>query len=196
MFRPAARTIDAVRAKGWNGRRCLAGAAPGRKVCDTLPRSAAPFCRESFIKSVQQLLLRCKKYPFAIPQNSRPRPAWSGRGLLSVTEGKFPSLREKKTRRKASGPPARVLEVRSIGPLRQPSTELSRKAQVCLATGRDSVHWVWREFVERKWNTSRYGTGRKKRRYRLPMPGQSGRRCLSSEWLFLARSNIELQTLI
>jgi hypothetical protein len=41
---------------------------------------------------------------------------------------------------------------------------------VTMATGKDSVHWVWLEFAERKWSTSRYGTGRKKRRYRLPKP--------------------------
>ena len=37
---------------------------------------------------------------------------------------------------------------------------------IIMATRRDSVHWVWLEFVERKWSISRYGSGRKKRRYR------------------------------
>jgi hypothetical protein len=34
-------------------------------------------------------------------------------------------------------------------------------------TGRDSAHWVWLEFIEWKWRTSRRGSGRKQRRYRL-----------------------------
>jgi predicted metal-binding membrane protein len=36
-----------------------------------------------------------------------------------------------------------------------------------MATSKFSAHWVWLQFVERKWSTSVYGTGRKKRRYRL-----------------------------
>jgi hypothetical protein len=39
---------------------------------------------------------------------------------------------------------------------------------VLMATSKFSAHWVWLQFVERKWSTSVYGTGRKKRRYRLP----------------------------
>jgi hypothetical protein len=39
---------------------------------------------------------------------------------------------------------------------------------VTIATSKSSAHWVWLQFVERKWTTSVYGTGRKKRRYRLP----------------------------
>ena len=39
---------------------------------------------------------------------------------------------------------------------------------VVVVTGRDSAHWVWLEFIERKWRTSRRGSGRKHRRYRLP----------------------------
>jgi hypothetical protein len=39
---------------------------------------------------------------------------------------------------------------------------------VTIATSRFSAHWVWLEFVERKWSTCIYGSGRKKRRYRLP----------------------------
>jgi hypothetical protein len=38
---------------------------------------------------------------------------------------------------------------------------------VLMATSKFSAHWVWLQFVERKWSTSVYGTGRKKRRYRL-----------------------------
>jgi predicted metal-binding membrane protein len=40
---------------------------------------------------------------------------------------------------------------------------------VSMATARDSTHWVWLEFVERKWRTSKYGSGRKRLRYRLPV---------------------------
>src|SRR5262245_62392603 len=40
---------------------------------------------------------------------------------------------------------------------------------VSMATARDSVHWVWLEFVERKWRTSKHGSGRKRLRYRLPV---------------------------
>jgi hypothetical protein len=39
---------------------------------------------------------------------------------------------------------------------------------VRMATSKFSAHWVWLQFVERKWSTSIYGTERKKRRYRLP----------------------------
>lgn len=39
---------------------------------------------------------------------------------------------------------------------------------VTIATSRFSAHWVWLDFVERKWSTCIYGSGRKKRRYRLP----------------------------
>jgi hypothetical protein len=39
---------------------------------------------------------------------------------------------------------------------------------VLLATSKFSAHWVWLQFVERRWSISVYGTGRKKRRYRLP----------------------------
>jgi hypothetical protein len=39
---------------------------------------------------------------------------------------------------------------------------------VTLAADKYSTHWVWLQFVERKWATSRYGTGTKRRRYRLP----------------------------
>jgi len=39
---------------------------------------------------------------------------------------------------------------------------------VTIAKSGFSAHWVWLEFVERKWSTSIYGSGRKKRRYRLP----------------------------
>ncbi len=42
---------------------------------------------------------------------------------------------------------------------------------VIVATGKDSAYWVWLEFVERKWRASRYGSGSKWRRYRLPKPG-------------------------
>jgi predicted metal-binding membrane protein len=38
---------------------------------------------------------------------------------------------------------------------------------VAMATARDSTHWVWLEFVERKWRTSKHGSGRKRLRYRL-----------------------------
>jgi len=34
---------------------------------------------------------------------------------------------------------------------------------------RDSVKWIWLEFVERKWGTRIYGNERKQRRYRLPV---------------------------
>jgi predicted metal-binding membrane protein len=40
---------------------------------------------------------------------------------------------------------------------------------VSMATARDSTHWVWLEFVERKWRTSRYGNATKQLRYRLPV---------------------------
>jgi hypothetical protein len=39
---------------------------------------------------------------------------------------------------------------------------------VTMATSKFSAHWMWLYFVERKWSTSIYGSGRKKRRYRLP----------------------------
>jgi hypothetical protein len=39
---------------------------------------------------------------------------------------------------------------------------------VVIATSKFSAQWVWLEFVERKWSAGIYGTGRKKRRYRLP----------------------------
>jgi len=39
---------------------------------------------------------------------------------------------------------------------------------VMMATANNSAHWVWLEFVERKWSTDAYGYGVKKRRYRLP----------------------------
>ena len=39
---------------------------------------------------------------------------------------------------------------------------------VVIATSKFSAQWAWLEFVERKWSASIYGTGRKKRRYRLP----------------------------
>jgi hypothetical protein len=39
---------------------------------------------------------------------------------------------------------------------------------ISVVTSKYSAHWVWLQFVERKWSTSVYGTGRKKRRYRLP----------------------------
>jgi hypothetical protein len=38
---------------------------------------------------------------------------------------------------------------------------------VVIATGRNSAHRVWLEFVERKWSSSIYGTGTRRRRYRL-----------------------------
>ena len=34
---------------------------------------------------------------------------------------------------------------------------------------RDSVDWIWLEFVERKWSTRIYGSERKQRRYRMPV---------------------------
>jgi hypothetical protein len=37
-----------------------------------------------------------------------------------------------------------------------------------MATSQFSIHWVALQFVERKWSTGIYGTGRKQRRYRLP----------------------------
>jgi hypothetical protein len=37
-----------------------------------------------------------------------------------------------------------------------------------MATSKFSAHWVWLQFVERKWSTSVYGTATKNRRYRLP----------------------------
>src|SRR5215469_7996355 len=39
---------------------------------------------------------------------------------------------------------------------------------VTVVTSKYSTHWVWLAFVERKWSTSRYGTGKRCRRYRLP----------------------------
>src|SRR5262245_64160388 len=39
---------------------------------------------------------------------------------------------------------------------------------VSMATARDSTHWVWLEFVERKWRTSTSGSGRKRLHYRVP----------------------------
>lgn len=39
---------------------------------------------------------------------------------------------------------------------------------VRMATSKFSIHWVALQFVERKWSTGIYGTGRKQRRYRLP----------------------------
>src|SRR5437763_13606437 len=39
---------------------------------------------------------------------------------------------------------------------------------VTIATSRHSARWVWLEFLERKWSTSRYGTGARRHRYRLP----------------------------
>jgi predicted metal-binding membrane protein len=39
---------------------------------------------------------------------------------------------------------------------------------VPVVSGRDSVHWVWLEFMEWKWRTSRYGNETKRPRYRLP----------------------------
>ncbi len=44
---------------------------------------------------------------------------------------------------------------------------------VLIATGENLAHWVWLEFVERKWRTSRYGSKRK-RRYRLPQKSKTG----------------------
>jgi hypothetical protein len=44
---------------------------------------------------------------------------------------------------------------------------------VTMATGRDSAQWVWLEFVEWKWRTSRYGHETKQRRYRLPHNSRS-----------------------
>ena len=38
---------------------------------------------------------------------------------------------------------------------------------VTVVTSKYSAHWVWLAFVERKWSTSRYGSGRRRRRYRL-----------------------------
>jgi hypothetical protein len=40
---------------------------------------------------------------------------------------------------------------------------------VSMATARDLAHGVWLEFVERKWRTSKHGSGRKRLRYRLPV---------------------------
>jgi hypothetical protein len=37
---------------------------------------------------------------------------------------------------------------------------------VTIATSRHSARWVWLEFVERKWSSSRYG-GTRRRRYRM-----------------------------
>jgi len=42
-------------------------------------------------------------------------------------------------------------------------------ADLLEATSEVLAHWVWLEFVERKWSTGVYGSG-KKRRYRLPKP--------------------------
>ena len=39
---------------------------------------------------------------------------------------------------------------------------------VTVVTSKYSSHWVWLQFVERKWSTSRYGTGMRRRRYRPP----------------------------
>jgi hypothetical protein len=39
---------------------------------------------------------------------------------------------------------------------------------VTVVTSKYSAHWVWLAFVERKWSASRYGTGTRRRRYRLP----------------------------
>src|SRR5262249_24112060 len=38
---------------------------------------------------------------------------------------------------------------------------------------RDSVKWIWLEFVERKWGTRMYGNERKQRRYRLPFDSKT-----------------------
>src|SRR6516225_3825346 len=38
---------------------------------------------------------------------------------------------------------------------------------VTIATSWHSARWVWLEFVERKWSSSRYGNGTRRRRYRL-----------------------------
>ena len=38
---------------------------------------------------------------------------------------------------------------------------------VTIATSRHSARWVWLEFVERKWTSSRYGNGTRRRRYRV-----------------------------
>jgi hypothetical protein len=40
---------------------------------------------------------------------------------------------------------------------------------IVMATSEVLAHWVWLEFVERKWSTGVYGSG-KKRRYRPPKP--------------------------
>src|SRR5436305_13375197 len=39
---------------------------------------------------------------------------------------------------------------------------------ITVVTSKYSAHWVWLAFVEWKWSTSRYSTGRRRRRYRLP----------------------------
>jgi hypothetical protein len=39
---------------------------------------------------------------------------------------------------------------------------------VPVVTSKYSAHRVWLAFVERKWSTSRYGNGTRRRRYRLP----------------------------
>jgi hypothetical protein len=39
---------------------------------------------------------------------------------------------------------------------------------VTVVTSKYSAHWVWLGFVERKWSAGRYGSGRRRRRYRLP----------------------------
>jgi hypothetical protein len=39
---------------------------------------------------------------------------------------------------------------------------------VTVVTSKYSAHWVWLAFVQRKWSTGRYGSGKRRRRYRLP----------------------------
>ena len=39
---------------------------------------------------------------------------------------------------------------------------------VTVVTSKYSAHWVWLAFVERKWSAGVYGTGTRRRRYRLP----------------------------
>jgi hypothetical protein len=39
---------------------------------------------------------------------------------------------------------------------------------ITVVTSKYSAHWVWLAFVERKWSGSRYATGTRRRRYRLP----------------------------
>jgi hypothetical protein len=48
---------------------------------------------------------------------------------------------------------------------------------VTIATSRRLTRWVWLEFVERKWSTSRYGNGTR-RRYRLSHNSKDVRRRL------------------